>query len=96
MIKSLKIKTKLTNYSIQIGNNIFKKFLNNLKKEKNKKYILIDSKIYKNFQKYFKSIESKEIFLIKINGSEKIKSISAYWKITTNLLNKILDQNFWR
>ena len=95
MIKSLKIKTKLTNYSIQIGNNIFKKFLNNLKKEKNKKYILIDSKIYKNFQKYFKSIESKEIFLIKINGSEKIKSISAYWKITTNLLNKKIDRTSW-
>ena len=51
MVKIVRLKTKTSNYSIRIGNGSFNKFINDLKKLRSNKYILIDSKVYRNFEK---------------------------------------------
>ena len=43
MFKTIKLKTNNFNYSIKIGKGSFKKIINDLKKTKIKKFILIDS-----------------------------------------------------
>ena len=75
MFKTLKVKTKLSNYPIYIGQGIFKKFLNDLKKNKFKKFILIDSIVYKKIKPLLNKIKDERIFVIQLIGSEKIKSI---------------------
>ena len=92
MIKTIKLKTNNFNYSIKIGKGSFKKIINDLKKQKSNKYILIDSTVYKNFSSYLNKIKSKKINLIKINSSEKIKSIKIYWKIVSQLLDKKINR----
>ena len=49
MVKIIRLKTKTSNYLIKIGNGSFKKIINDLKKQKSNKYILIDSKVYNNY-----------------------------------------------
>ena len=88
MVKTIRLKTKFSNYSIRIGNGIFKKIINDLNKLESNKYILIDSKVYNNFRPYFNKLKDKNTILIKINSSEKIKSIKLYWDITSQLLDK--------
>lgn len=95
MFKTLKVKTKLSNYPIYIGRGIFKKFLNNLKKNKFKKFILIDSIVYKKTKPLLNKIKDDRIFVIQLIGSEKIKSIYSYWKIISILLNKKIDRESW-
>ena len=75
MFKTLKVKTKLSNYPIYIGKGICKKFLNDLKKNKSKKFILIDSIVYKKIKPLLNKIKDERIFVIQLIGSEKIKSI---------------------
>ena len=93
MFKTLRLKTKSSDYPIKIGYGAFKKFINDLNKFKCKKYMLVDSTVYKKFKLYFKNIEDKDLFLIKIYASEKIKSIESYWKITSILLSKNIDRS---
>ena len=57
MFKTLRLKTKSSNYPIKIGYGVFKKFINDLSKFKCKKYIIVDLNVYKNFKLYFKNIE---------------------------------------
>ena len=93
MFKTIKLKTNNFNYSIKIGKGSFKKIINNLKKQKSNKFILIDSTVYKNFSSYLNKIKSKKINLIKINSSEKIKSIKYTGKLFHNyLIKKLIEQ----
>ena len=93
MVKIVRLKTKSSNYSIRIGNGSFNKIINDLKKLRSNKYILIDSKVYRNFSSYFNKLKSTDVTLIKINSSEKIKSIKTYWNITSQLLNKKINRS---
>ena len=93
MVKIIRLKTKTSNYLIRIGNGSFKKIINDLKKQQSNKYILIDSKVYNNFSSYFNKLKRKDIILIKINSSEKIKSIKHYWDIASQLLNNKINRS---
>lgn len=93
MVKTIRLKTNTSNYLIKIGNGSFKKTITDLKKQYSKKYILIDSKVYKYFSSYFNKLKDEDIILIKINSSEKIKSINIYWDIISKLLNKKIDRS---
>lgn len=93
MVKIIRLKTKTSNYLIRIENGSFKKIINDLKKKYSNKYILIDSNVYNNFSSYFNKLKRKDFFLIKINSSEKIKSIKPYWNITTKLLDNKIDRS---
>ena len=93
MFKTLRIRTKSSNHPIKLGNGVFKKFIREIKKKQYKKFIIIDSIVYKNFRTFFNDIDDKQISLIKINGSEKIKSIEFYWKIISIILSKKIDRS---
>ena len=93
MVKIIRLKTKTSNYLIRIGNGSFKKIINDLKKQQSNKYILIDSKVYNNFSSYFNKLKRKDIILIKINSSERIKSIKHYWDIASQLLNNKINRS---
>ncbi len=62
MVKIIRLKTKTSNYLIRIENWSFKKIFNDLKKQKTNKYILIDSKVYRNFSSYFNKLKRKDFF----------------------------------
>ena len=49
MVKVIRIKNKTLNYSIRIGNGLFKSFINDIKTQQSNIYILIDAKVYKIF-----------------------------------------------
>ena len=72
----IQIKTQNKNYSIVVEENSIIPFIKIEKKSKKKIFIIIDKKV-----KYIlKKLEiNKNINIIKINGSEKIKSINYYW-----------------
>ena len=93
MKKNIYIKTNTSKYHVKIGQNFFKKYLNNLANKNSKKYILIDLKVYKIYKNYFDHLTKKDVYLIKVNGSEKIKSIDVYWKVILNLLNYQIDRS---
>ena len=93
MVKTIRLKTNTSNYLIRIGNLSFKKIINDLKKQQTYKYILIDTEVYKNFRSYFNKLKGKDVTLIKINSSEKIKSIKTYWNITSQLLDKKISRS---
>ena len=78
MKKIIQIKTQNKNYSIVIKGNSIIPFINIEKKSKKKVFIIIDKKVEYILNKIEKE---KNINIIKINGSEKIKSINNYWKI---------------
>ena len=79
----IQIKTQNKNYSIVVEENSIIPFIKIEKKSKKNIFIIIDKKV-----KYtLKKLEiNKNINIIKINGSEKIKSINYYWKIISLLL----------
>ncbi|MDC0056599.1 3-dehydroquinate synthase [Alphaproteobacteria bacterium] len=86
----IKIKTQLNSYSIVVEKNSIIPFIKNEKKSKKKIFIIIDKKvkyILNNIEK------NKNINIIKINGSEKIKSISNYWNIISLLLKLNIDRS---
>ena len=86
MKENIQIKTKNKKYNILIENGSIKKFFKNKNNNKSKKYIIIDSKIANSFNKYL--LNKKNIFIIKIKASEKIKSFSSYKKIIHKILEK--------
>jgi len=86
----IKIKTQLKNYSIVVEKNSIIPFIKNEKKSKKKIFIIIDKKvkyILNNIEK------NKNINIIKISGSEKIKSINNYWNIISLLLKLNIDRS---
>ena len=86
----IQIKTQNKNYSIVVEENSIIPFIKIEKKSKKKIFIIIDKKV-----KYIlKKLEiNKNINIIKINGSEKIKSINYYWKIISLLLKLKIDRS---
>ena len=57
MVKTIRIKNKTSNNQIKIGRGSFYKLFNDLKRLKSKKYIQIDSKIYKKIKPNFDKIK---------------------------------------
>ena len=79
MDKKIKIKNKEKNYYIEIKYNFFRKKLMNLIKNNNKIFIIIDKKV----EYLLNNIKFKnEVFVFKINGSEKIKNFKNYEILT--------------
>ena len=91
MIKNIRLNTIDKDYSISIGNGLFKLFLRNIKNKKIKKYLIIDDKVFRKLDK--KLLSNKDLHIIKINGSEKIKSIEYYWKNISLLIDKKIDRS---
>jgi len=90
MIKKIKIKSREKNYYIEINYNFFRNKLINLIKNKNKIIIIID----KNVKYLLNNIKfNKNIFIIKIKGSEKIKKFNNYEILTKKILSFGIDRN---
>ena len=90
MNKNIIIKTKEKKYRIEIKSNSLNYKLKNIIKNEDKVFILIDQKVsyaIKNLKL------SKNIFIFKINGSEKIKSFKFFQKISENLILKGIDRD---
>ena len=88
-MKKITIKTKEKIYNIEIKFNLFKKKLNKIVSNNNKKFILIDRKV----EYLLKNTKfPNNVFIIKINGSEKIKDIKNYQIIITKLLSLGIDR----
>ncbi len=90
MLKTINLKTKNKNYKVSIGPDLFKNFIKSLPKSKKKNFIIIDSKVYKTLDK---KLFDKDYNIIKINSSEKIKSIENYWSLISQLLNRRIDRD---
>tara|TARA_B110000196_G_C21133176_1_gene659589 strand:+ start:586 stop:1656 length:1071 start_codon:yes stop_codon:yes gene_type:complete len=84
------IKTKLSNYKISIEENIIRKYLTSKLDKKSKYFIIVDSKIYYKINKIVKG--NKNINLISVKASEKIKSVLYYDKLISKLLLKKIDR----
>ena len=90
MRKIIKIKTHSKNYDIIVENNSIVKFLNDLAKSNNKNYLIVDNKVAGVINKI--KISNK-LNIIKIRGSEKIKSIEFYTTILLKLLKLKIDRS---
>ena len=91
MKKIINIKTKNKKYKTIIENGCINRFLESEIKDNHKKFIFIDKKISTLLNK--KILNRKNVLLIKINSSEKIKSIKYYNKTITFLLKNKIDRN---
>ena len=91
MKKQILIKTKSKKYKIFIENNSIKTYLTSELRTDSKKFIIVDGKISKKINKIIKN--KKNVFLITVEGSEKLKSINSYWKIISKLLQKKIDRS---
>jgi len=91
MEKKIKIKTKNQNYNISISDGGAKKYLKKIISSNFKIFLIIDKKISGDFSKIIK--KRKNVFVIRVDASEKIKSINYYWKIISYLLEKKIDRN---
>jgi len=90
MKKIIQIKTINKKYPIFIEKDSIVSFIKNEKKSKKKIFIIIDIKVSYILKKIS---NEKNINIIKINGSEKIKSIDNYWKIISKLLKLKIDRS---
>ena len=90
MKKIIQIKTQNKKYSIIIEKNSIIPFIKIQSKSKNKIFIIIDNKLKKILEK-FKG--NKNIKIIGINGSEKIKSMAVYSKIISIMLKNKVDRS---
>ena len=75
MNKKIRIKNNNINYIVEIKFNFFKKKLQTITKSKNKVFIIVDNKI--SFLTNHLN-KNKNVYLIKVKGSEKIKSFKNY------------------
>jgi len=91
MKKRIQIKTNSKKYQILIENNFIKKYLLSEFKTQKKYYIIIDSKVYNKINKYIN--KKKNVFIFKVTGSEKIKSIDYYYKILSLILKNKIDRS---
>ena len=91
MKKQILIKTKSKKYKIFIENGSINTYLKSELRTDSKKFIIVDSKVSKKINKIIKN--KKNVFLITVKGSEKLKSIDSYWKIISKLLQKKIDRS---
>ena len=91
MKKQILIKTKSKKYKIFIENGSINTYLKSELRNDSKKFIIVDSKVSKKIDKIIKN--KKNVFLITVKGSEKLKSINSYWKIISKLLQKKIDRS---
>lgn len=91
MKKQILIKTKSKKCKIVIENGSINTYLKSELRTDSKKFIIIDSKVSKKIDKIIKN--KKNVFLVTVKGSEKLKSISSYWKIISKLLQKKIDRS---
>ena len=91
MKKQILIKTKSKKYKIFIENGSINTYLKSELRTDSKKFIIVDSKVSKKINKIIKN--KNNVFLITVNGSEKLKSINSYWKIISKLLQKKIDRS---
>ena len=91
MKKQILIKTTSKQYKVIIENNSIDRYLRSELRSESMIFIIIDSKISSKIDKIIKN--KKNIFLIKVKGSEKLKSIETYWKIISKLLQKKIDRS---
>ncbi len=91
MKKQILIKTKSKKYKIFIENGSINTYLKSELRTDSKKFIIVDSKVSKKINKIIKN--KKNVFLITVRGSEKLKSINSYWKIISKLLQKKIDRS---
>ena len=91
MKKQILIKTKSKKYKIVIENGSINTYLKSELKSDSKKFFIVDSKVSKKINKIIKN--KKNVFLITVEGSEKLKSINSYWKIISKLLQKKIDRS---
>ena len=91
MKKQILIKTKSKKYKIFIENGSINTYLKSELRTDSKKFIIVDSKVSKKIDKIIKN--KKNVFLITVKGSEKLKSINSYWKIISKLLQKKIDRS---
>tara|TARA_X000000368_G_scaffold377060_1_gene330472 strand:+ start:209 stop:1276 length:1068 start_codon:yes stop_codon:yes gene_type:complete len=90
MKKLIKIKTSNSSYNVIIEKKSIIKNILIAKKNHNKIFVIIDSKL----NPLIKSVKNiKNIHIIKIKASEKIKSIDSYYKISLNLLKLQIDRS---
>ena len=91
MKKQILIKTKSKKYKIFIEEGSINTYLKSELRTDSKKFIIVDSKVSKKINKIIKN--KKNVFLITVKGSEKLKSINSYWKIISKLLQKKIDRS---
>ena len=91
MKKQILIKTKSKKYKIFIENGSINTYLKSELRTDSKKFIIVDSKVSKKINKIIKN--KKNVFLITVEGSEKLKSINSYWNIISKLLQKKIDRS---
>ena len=91
MKKQILIKTKSKKYKIFIENGSINTYLKSELRTDSKKFIIVDSKVSKKINKIIKN--KRNVFLIIVQGSEKLKSIDSYWKIISKLLQKKIDRS---
>ena len=90
MIKTIKIKTKNSNYSIKIESNSINKDLKKIISKKAKTIFIIDKKVFYIFKKLY---NYSELNYLLIDCSEKIKSFKQFEKISQNILKIGVDRN---
>ena len=86
MKKQILVKTKSKKYKIFIEKGSINTYLKSELRSNTKKFIIVDSNISKRIDKIIKN--KKNVFLITVKGSEKLKSINSYQKIVSKLLQK--------
>ena len=91
MKKKIQIKTKSKDCKIIIKNNCIEKYLTSKLISNSKTFIIVDNKISKKITRIIKN--NNDVFLIKVKGSELLKTIDFYWKITSILLQKNIDRS---
>ena len=91
MKKQIQIKTISKNYKIFIENGSIEKYLKSKSIYNTKVFIIVDNKIAGKIERIVKN--KKKVVLIKIKGSETIKSIEVYWKVISKLLQKKIDRS---
>ena len=91
MKKQILINTKSKKYKIFIENGSINTYLKSELRNDSKKFIIVDNKVLKKINKIIKN--NKNVSLITVKGSEKLKSINYYWKIISKLLQKKIDRS---
>ena len=91
MKKTINIKTKSKKYKVIVEKGCLINFFNSQISPNKKYFIVLDSKIKNSIPK--KIINKKNIFLLKINSNEKIKSLKFYKQIISFLLKNNVNRS---
>jgi 3-dehydroquinate synthetase len=90
MNKKIIVNTKEKKYTIEINNNFILNRLKKISNNKSKLFIIIDTSV--NYLLDNLNL-SKNVCIIKIKGSEKIKDFKSYIYITKKILNNKVNRN---